>query len=522
MSASYLLSATALDLSTVRVLFGFGGSAADSADLVTPLSAEWSALASSAPAYEPGPQTVTGYVSSGMGWAGVTVVFDQELTPGVVYSIKVVGMTGIANDGVVNLVPFASKTLDFPPERDFSLWNHIPAINKKDDADGELANFISCIQEPLNLLVNDVDRWIEILDCDLAPENFLDLMLQDLGNPFDFLRPLTVTEKRRLAGSLVELYKLKGTALGVQTAIRFFLGMPSEFLSLDGGLGSRLNGSGGSYHGALSAGSSSLIPPHVPFRLGSRRVRRFVVKAGTSVRSQTDAGQTSPAPAAGGPLTPTQRDQIDRILAVMKPANLIRTATGVTRETGPVPTIRTGIDDLGAGTVSLVMRLISGVATDYEFLEGERAGVNQFTAETSQPGASISGNVIFSSAYPTPGTRYWNGVGLNTAHGTVGLLANEVTNALTKPVVTATGGIRKISLSWGAVADATSYRIYRSSAAATRSPQADNAASPIEISSDFTSYDDEQESGTTKYYIVTPVIGDSEGFMSAEVHATAA
>jgi hypothetical protein len=218
-------------------------------------------------------------------------------------------------------------------------------------------------------------------------------------------------------------------------------------------------------------------------------------------------------------LTDTQRDQIDRILAITKPLNMIRTTTGSTRETGPVPTVRSAIADLGSGNVSLSMRLISG-ATDYTFLEGERPGENHFNAETSQPGSIISSGVIAASSYHPPSVRYWNGVGNNSTHGTVGLLSNEVTNALTKPTLAATAGLRKISLSWGAIADATAYRIYRSSSAAGRPPGADNASTPIEISSDFTSYDDVQESGTTKYYIVTPVIGDSEGFMSAEVHAT--
>ncbi len=56
-----------------------------------------------------------------------------------------------------------------------------------------------------------------------ASEDFLDLILQDLGNPFPF--DLYVLGKRRLASVLVEMYRQKGTEAGIENAIRFFLGI---------------------------------------------------------------------------------------------------------------------------------------------------------------------------------------------------------------------------------------------------------------------------------------------------------
>ena len=47
--------------------------------------------------------------------------------------------------------------------------------------------------------------------------------LRDLGNPFPF--ELDVMGKRRLASVLVEMYRQKGTAKGIQNAVRFFLGI---------------------------------------------------------------------------------------------------------------------------------------------------------------------------------------------------------------------------------------------------------------------------------------------------------
>ncbi len=57
-------------------------------------------------------------------------------------------------------------------------------------------------------------------------------MLADLGNPFEF--DLTLTDKRRLVQVLVEIYQLKGTALGVQNVVRFFLGLEVTILPWTG------------------------------------------------------------------------------------------------------------------------------------------------------------------------------------------------------------------------------------------------------------------------------------------------
>lgn len=92
-----------------------------------------------------------------------------------------------------------------------------------DDHTGDLFRFIACLQEVTNLLLADVDRWPDIFDLERAPEAFVDLILRDLGNPFPF--ELDAMGKRRLASVLVEMYRQKGTAKGIQNAIRFFLGI---------------------------------------------------------------------------------------------------------------------------------------------------------------------------------------------------------------------------------------------------------------------------------------------------------
>ena len=73
------------------------------------------------------------------------------------------------------------------------------------------------------MLLAEIDRFGDILDPDLAAENFVDAMLRDLGNPFDF--ELTLTDKRRLILVLVPIYRQKGTDPGIVNAIRFFQGI---------------------------------------------------------------------------------------------------------------------------------------------------------------------------------------------------------------------------------------------------------------------------------------------------------
>ena len=73
------------------------------------------------------------------------------------------------------------------------------------------------------------------------------------------------------------------------------------------------------------------------------------------------------------------------------------------------------------------------------------------------------------------------------------------------------------------MAKATSYRIYKSTTAKVQPSAADNAPNPIRITpvtGIAPAYDDPCISGTTAYYIVVPLLGDSEGFYSTEVHTT--
>ncbi len=156
----------------------------------------------------------------------LTVRLDTEPSPGQLYEVQVVGVA----DRYGNLIqPPFDRTLirgyrhRGPSARDFRLWTLLPRYNRRGDQTGDLRRFIDCLQEVTDLLLSQLDRFEEIFDIGLAPEYFVDLILRDLGNPFQF--ELSLVEKRRLAGALVSMYRLKGTEIGIKNAIRFFLGI---------------------------------------------------------------------------------------------------------------------------------------------------------------------------------------------------------------------------------------------------------------------------------------------------------
>jgi phage tail-like protein len=156
----------------------------------------------------------------------VLITLDTEMTPAVVYEVAVAGVTDAA--GNVVLSPFDRATFTGfrpprPPGRRFALWEMLPKHNRRDDATGDLSRFIACLQEVMDGLLADIDDWPDIFDLERAPEAFVGFILEELGNPFPF--ELDAMGKRRLASVLVEMYRQKGTAKGIQNVIRFFLGI---------------------------------------------------------------------------------------------------------------------------------------------------------------------------------------------------------------------------------------------------------------------------------------------------------
>ena len=125
-----------------------------------------------------------------------------------------------------NAISFAGFTPIIPAGRRFNLLNMVPSINKREDVTQHLKRFTGVIQETTNVLLCLIDRFTNIIDIDIAPEFYVDLILCDLGNPFRF--NLSLIDKRRLARVLVDIYREKGTCVGVKNAVRFFVGVEVE------------------------------------------------------------------------------------------------------------------------------------------------------------------------------------------------------------------------------------------------------------------------------------------------------
>jgi phage tail-like protein len=237
LAAPELTSARPLSLFTVRGVWNEDVRAVDPASASDALNpANWSlellstSLADGLPAVLPSAVSVTR-----VDGRTFDVVFDRELTRRARYALvaqNVVDLAYEANpvappDTRAEFVGFAPQQ---PALRRFLMLDWLPRMNVAEDETGDLRKFVACLQEVADLLLADVDRFAEIFDSDLAPERYLDAVLQGLGNPFRFA--LDEVDKRRLARLLVPIYQLKGTDRGIVDAVRFFVGVEVEVVLL--------------------------------------------------------------------------------------------------------------------------------------------------------------------------------------------------------------------------------------------------------------------------------------------------
>jgi len=160
---------------------------------------------------------------------GLSVVLSLStpLTRNAVYRVtctNVLDSSGNIIASPYNRADFVGYVCPGPEDRDFLYFERLPrAARELDGPSGDLRKYSSVIQEVIDLLLCRIDRWPDILDPDTAPEEWLDVMLADLGNPFEF--ELTAIEKRKLVQLLVAIYRSKGTGPGIVNAIRLFLGL---------------------------------------------------------------------------------------------------------------------------------------------------------------------------------------------------------------------------------------------------------------------------------------------------------
>lgn len=287
LTAPVVVAAQAIAARRVRVSFnepvrqlGDG----DQGDALRPASYQFGALTSPAVSVEP-------VAVEAAGASAVDIELDIDLSQRATYQVLVTKVEDVFGNPVGETGNRATFAGFVPPGRPkaraFELMRLLPEINRQQDLTGDLRKLMGVLQDVAELLLSEIDRFTDIIDPDLAPEPFLDRMLEDLGNPFAF--DLTELQKRRLVSVLVQIYKQKGSAAGIRNAIRFFLGV--DVTAID------------AFHGTtLVLGESEL---GVDWELGP--TSRFALYAFDLTVSRA--------------LTDAERKQIRQIVDFMRPAH---------------------------------------------------------------------------------------------------------------------------------------------------------------------------------------------------------
>lgn len=215
---------------------------------------------------------------------------DIPLTPGGTYRIYATQLEDASGNPVDTLsyAEFVAWTPPQPNGRLLDLYAKLPQVNQNEDETGDLYRLVACVQEVVNLLLWDIDRFIDILDPDIAPEDWVDQMLLDLGNPFAF--ELQLIDKRRLAQILIDIYQLKGTRIGIVNVARFFMGLEVTVVEFNLSVNTWVLGES-------ELGDTTYLGSSVPHDIFSFTVSTTV------------------------DLTDTQRSQLSDIVNYMKPAH---------------------------------------------------------------------------------------------------------------------------------------------------------------------------------------------------------
>ncbi len=161
------------------------------------------------------------------------LITDTEPSFRGLYDVTATNIEDVSDNVIVppnNIVQTFGFQCPFPPDRDFNFFKLLPGLNRLEDITRDLEKTSAVIQDVIELLLCDTDRFSQIADIDRAPEPFIDLILADLGNPFRF--DLDLNQKRRLAKILVDIYRLKGTKIGIIDAVAFFLGLVIDITPL--------------------------------------------------------------------------------------------------------------------------------------------------------------------------------------------------------------------------------------------------------------------------------------------------
>lgn len=150
------------------------------------------------------------------------------MTPGCPYALTVrATVTDDAGNGIaVASTAFLGYAPAQPATRFFNYGQLcVPIKNRIEDATRDMERFTNCIGEVLTYLLVQIDHWTDAYDTDRCTDAEVDDRLADLGNPFDWVDlDMTADQRRKLLGVLVDIYRRKGTASGIERVIYLLLG----------------------------------------------------------------------------------------------------------------------------------------------------------------------------------------------------------------------------------------------------------------------------------------------------------
>lgn len=161
---------------------------------------------------------------------GFYLTTDFQFTPEADYRLTIANIVIIP--GGVPIAPpddeedFVGWVVSHIPRSSLHLFDILPKIAQRLDQEGtgDLELFCQCLQEPFDRILEDTDDFFSNLcSIEYAREEFLDAILYDLGDQFSEVFALTTNEKRKLIKSLVPMYRLKGTCVGIIQVIDYFM-----------------------------------------------------------------------------------------------------------------------------------------------------------------------------------------------------------------------------------------------------------------------------------------------------------
>ncbi|MDO8944846.1 MAG: hypothetical protein Q7U75_16820 [Desulfobacterales bacterium] len=176
-----------------------------------------------APAYMPAVASVDLSVGE-----SVVLTLAQAMTPGARYTLHVQNVEDVYGNHIepdpstVEFVGFAPTVSE---ARKLRLYDMFPNHLRQQDANREYQFEIVCavFQEVIDQLFGDLDDYLVSKNPATAPIVVVDKLLCTYGNPFEFME-LSADRRRVLLELLVDLYRLRGTEPGIDSALRFFFG----------------------------------------------------------------------------------------------------------------------------------------------------------------------------------------------------------------------------------------------------------------------------------------------------------